>query len=1179
LEAIDYLSEARQEPIQDQYVIEISHDVQVDDFLATIDDLNILVVDVIPDLNRIIVRTDDTMVASLPNSAIVSTEPDYYASALFSVPPADPYYPLQWNLELIGAPDAWIDLSASITPIQVAVIDSGMCFDHPDMQGTYTGFQWDYVDKDNYPQDEFDHGCGVTGVIASQNNDIGMIGIAPFAEIMPLRVLDKNGIGTYSNIAQAIVDATNQGAQIINLSLGGINDSSTLHSAIDYALVNNVYVVAATGNSGQATPLYPAIYDGVIAVGSVNSDSAISTFSNRGEDSLAPGEAILIPTVDNEYNYLSGTSLAAPHVVGVIALDLALGYDPIIGSGVIRAKSAHLTSTIITEVSPDIPLPQDDIAPQLTNRWIVRLAEDTNADAVAQSLGYINLGQVGDLPSYYVFSVIDSNTSTAQSQLTVNALSTSPNIIEFSQEVLKVREKRQLPTDPLTSDQWHLQNTGQTSGTVGEDIDVVGAWNDGITGQGVTIAIVDDGLQYTHPDLAPQYNASGSFDYNSSDPNSVLDSDNDPAPDSTDEHGTSVGGVAAADNDGTTCGVGVAYDANLSGLRLIAHSTVESQEVAALNYEMQINDIYNNSWGPSDSGAFYEDLGSATVAALSNGVNNGRDGKGVIYVFAAGNGLIYDDSSNYDGFASSHYTIAVGATDHTGDLASTYIEDGFGGYIEDAFGDPISFYYSEGGANVFVNAPSGHQPGIVTTDLLGSDGYNNASGYSNDCTDDFGGTSSAAPTVSGVIALMLEANPNLTWRDVKYILAETADKNDPTDPSWQTNAASYETNYYYGFGRVNASAAVALAKTWTNVTPEITAGPYTPFSSPSIAIPDGSGTRSGPSLTNPSYGTSASKNIGTQAEQIQFVETVEVEIDVTHDSLGDLAFALESPEGTFSTLSLPRRFDTSSGNITLEMSSKDFWGETALGNWKLYVYDGYSGQTGTLNDWSMTVYGTRGTYLVNTTADGTIGCDAAYCSLRGAIQFANSYASDTGNQGLVIVPAGTYTLSRTGTESWSTHDLDITENIRIVGAGRDQTIIDADGIDRVFDISAPAIIESLSITGGIAPNGEDGGGIRVTNGSQTAPVHTTLRLFDLGIYGNSTTGDGGGIAADSLEYFTKLVFSEIYQNSATNGGGINQINAQVDMREVYIHDNQVTANGGGIYLGVCLRNVQRGATF
>jgi thermitase len=358
---IEETVELDNKPIAGQHILEFADDMTADDISAYIETLDVKVLETLTELNRVVVLSESETIEYIQSEQIITTEPDYYASALLNLPPLDPYYPQQWNLAEIGAPVLWSALPSISNAVRIAVIDSGVCFDHPDMPTIYADFQYDYVENDNIPQDDYGHGCSVTGVIASQNNDIGIMGIAPFAEIMPLRVLNENGIGSYSNIARAIVDATNHGADVINLSLGGYQSSNTLKSAVDYALEQGVLLVGAAGNSRGDTPLYPARYDGVIAVGSINQAGQMSTFNHKGIELFAPGEDIIVPYINGDYRISSGTSLAAPHVTGVIALKLSIGQpfsptDSILGTPPLVVEVDEAISS-----DPDEPLVFGDI--------------------------------------------------------------------------------------------------------------------------------------------------------------------------------------------------------------------------------------------------------------------------------------------------------------------------------------------------------------------------------------------------------------------------------------------------------------------------------------------------------------------------------------------------------------------------------------------------------------------------------------------------------------------------------------------------------------------------------------------------------------------------------------------------------------------------------------------------
>ncbi len=319
---------APREPIPAQVIIQFAPNTTAKERAAYIKSVGGTVVKNIGSLDTVVINVSkDVAQAPLPESAVVAnTEPDYYVSALDDAIPNDPRYPEQWALPAIGAPSAWGQLPADAPKVTVAVIDSGICASNPDLAGRIID-GWDFLESDAVPQDDFGHGCEVSGVIAANMNDgIGIVGVAPNAQIMPLRVLNAQGVGSYSDVAAAIVYAADHNAQVINLSLGGSSPSSTLENAVNYAISKGVIVVAAAGNNGTENALYPAAYPDVIAVGSVDPNLQHSSFSNYGSqvDIWAPGRDILTTKRDGSYGLVSGTSFAAPYVAGSEAAEIAL---------------------------------------------------------------------------------------------------------------------------------------------------------------------------------------------------------------------------------------------------------------------------------------------------------------------------------------------------------------------------------------------------------------------------------------------------------------------------------------------------------------------------------------------------------------------------------------------------------------------------------------------------------------------------------------------------------------------------------------------------------------------------------------------------------------------------------------------------------------------------------------
>ncbi|MEO6222124.1 MAG: S8 family serine peptidase, partial [Vicinamibacterales bacterium] len=357
-----------------------------------------------------------------------------------------------------------------------------------------------------------------------------------------------------------------------------------------------------------------------------------------------------------------------------------------------------------------------------------------------------------------------------------------------------------MAADLLLENQWHLKDRSAEAGGA----NVRAAWPSSL-GSGVVIGIVDDGLQYVHPDLAPNYLASASFDFNFNDA--------DPQPYATAGHGTAIAGLAAARGDNTIGVAGVAPQASLAGLRLTAVAATDAQEASAFNFQPDVIDILNNSWNPTDNGTTLKAPGPLAEAARQSAVTSGRQGKGRVFVWSSGNGRLLSDDCNFDGYANSRFAIAVGATT---DAA-------------------VQMSQSEGCSALMVVAPAaGTSRALTTTDLIGTSGYDSTDYTSAFGTTSTGGMNAAAPTVSGAAALMLARNPNLTWRDVQDILRRTSVRILPTDAGWTTGA--FPHNERLGFGLLDAEAAVNLAGTWTNVPTEEVVAPAT--KNVNQAIPD-----------------------------------------------------------------------------------------------------------------------------------------------------------------------------------------------------------------------------------------------------------------------------------------------------------------------------------------------------
>jgi len=234
--------------------------------------------------------------------------------------PNDPYWTYQWGPQKIEADWAW-NTTVGDPSVLVAVVDTGINYYHPDLAANYAPLGYDWVNRDADPMDDHGHGTHCAGIIAAvSNNGVGIAGLAQ-VRVMAEKVLDSSGGGTWDSVANGIINATDSGANIVSMSLGGYGDSELVHEAVKYAYNAGVLVIAAAGNDNTNMKLYPAGYDEVIAVAATDQYDNKAGFSNWGDwiELAAPGVDIY-STVPWGYESWSGTSMATPHVSGVAAL-------------------------------------------------------------------------------------------------------------------------------------------------------------------------------------------------------------------------------------------------------------------------------------------------------------------------------------------------------------------------------------------------------------------------------------------------------------------------------------------------------------------------------------------------------------------------------------------------------------------------------------------------------------------------------------------------------------------------------------------------------------------------------------------------------------------------------------------------------------------------------------------
>lgn len=263
--------------------------------------------------------TEKLFAAFKSNPNIVYVEPNYLYEATFT--PNDPGVGQQWAWSVIQAYSAW-DVTQGSSATVIAIVDTGIQRNHPDLDAKIVA-GYDFVSGDTAPDDGNGHGTHVAGTSAAEtNNGTGGAGTCPNCKLMPVRVLDNNGSGTLANVANGITWAADNGANVINLSLGGTSGSTTLQNAVDYAWNRGVFLACAAGNSNTSAPSYPAYYSNCFAVASTDSNDARSSFSNYGNwvEVAAPGRDIYSTWLNSGYNTISGTSMATPHVAGLAGL-------------------------------------------------------------------------------------------------------------------------------------------------------------------------------------------------------------------------------------------------------------------------------------------------------------------------------------------------------------------------------------------------------------------------------------------------------------------------------------------------------------------------------------------------------------------------------------------------------------------------------------------------------------------------------------------------------------------------------------------------------------------------------------------------------------------------------------------------------------------------------------------
>ncbi|KAM4589490.1 proprotein convertase subtilisin/kexin type 7 [Fundulus diaphanus] len=628
---------------------------------------------------------------------------------------------------------------------------------------------------------------------------------------------------------------------------------------------------------------------------------------------------------------------------------MAAPYFPTFLLLIFFSSIALLVFTVLPAVTPSLPQTASSLSSRWPScgpgqSWAVRIHHslprheedegaasahlDVIAERVAKQAGLQNRGQIGELEGHYLLCSLQPDSKSLggiwkRSIQPGDVLATHPHVLWYSKERELSRSKRSLAfNDPDYPKQWHLHNKINR----GMDINVTGVWERNITGQGVTVVVVDDGVEHSHQDIHLNYSPEGSYDLNSNDPDPM------PHPDlrSDNHHGTRCAGEIAAVPNNSFCAVGVAYGSKVAGIRVLDGPLTDSLEAIAFNKHYQINDIYSCSWGPDDDGHTVDGPHPLGKAALQHGVIAGRRGFGSIFVVASGNGGQYDDNCNYDGYANSIYTITVGAVDEEGKKPF---------YAEDC-ASMLAVTFSSGGPR---------SRNIVTSDW--------SVRSKRGCTEGHTGTSAAAPLAAGMVALMLQVRPCLTWRDVQHIVAFTATQCDSL-ADWGVNGAGFHHSHQHGFGLLNAWRLVNAAKVWESV----------PFlvSYQSSVIKEDVPILSQPDVLVRTWNVSAAD---LDLSGMRTLEHVAVTVTITHPCRGNVEIVLLCPSGMRSLIGAPRSIDRDpSGYQDWTFSTVRCWGERAEGQYTLKITDHKDAQSdqcaavGVLKQWKLTLYGSSMTY-------------------------------------------------------------------------------------------------------------------------------------------------------------------------------------------------------------------------
>ncbi|XP_053210357.1 furin-like protease 1 isoform X2 [Panonychus citri] len=538
------------------------------------------------------------------------------------------------------------------------------------------------------------------------------------------------------------------------------------------------------------------------------------------------------------------------------------------------------------------------------------------AKEIASKHGFVYLDQIFD-NHYHLKHTIrrrrsikpSHNFSEISAEPNVNFLLHLPVLSRTKRDLIKTTNIRSTETinkfnDPNWLQMWYLNRDN------GLDMNVIKVWDQNITGRGVVVSILDDGLEGDHPDLSENYDPKASYDVNNS--------DDDPTPRydiiDSNRHGTRCAGEVAAMANNNNCAVGVAYHAKVGGVRMLDGDVTDAVEARSIGFATDHIDIYSASWGPDDDGKTVDGPGDLAARAFVDGVTKGRNGLGSIYIWASGNGGREHDNCNCDGYTNSIWTLSVSSATENGQVP----------WYSEACSSTLATTYSSGSIG---------EKQIVTTDLHHS------------CTISHTGTSASAPLAAAIAALALEANRNLTWRDMQHIVAMTSRPTNLRASDWKTNGVGRKVSHSFGYGLMDAAAMVDLAKVWVTV--------------PDQKICEIASNLTDKLIPSKSY---VEMSLNVNCPEVLFLEHVQSRINLSSTRRGDIHIYLTSPAGTRSTLLEQRPMDNShSGFQDWPFMTVHSWGENPNGIWKLEVHnDGkYPYNRAFLKGWTMVLHGTK----------------------------------------------------------------------------------------------------------------------------------------------------------------------------------------------------------------------------